>query len=76
MGLTSLKRPVYFGHQKNDPVQLAVILGAVNNHCHLTALQALNRMMQDDEARSAIQTTVHKSVVLHWISRYSNSTEM
>ena len=76
MGLISLRQPVCFGHQKNDPVHLAVILGAVDNQAHLTALQALNRMMQDKEARSAIQATLHKSVVLHWISHYSNSTEM
>lgn len=76
MGLISLRHPVCFGHQKNDPVQLAVILGAIDNHSHVTALQALNRMMQDKEAISAIQATLYKSVVLHWISRYSNSTEM
>lgn len=76
MGLISLRQPVFFGHQKNDPVHLAVILGAIDNHSHVNALQALNRMMQDNEARSAIQGTLHKSVVLHWISHYSNSTEM
>lgn len=76
MGLISLRQPVYFGHQKNDPVQLAVILGAIDSHAHVTALQALNRMMQDEEARFVIHTTLHKSVILHWISRYSNSTEM
>jgi transcriptional antiterminator/mannitol/fructose-specific phosphotransferase system IIA component (Ntr-type) len=76
MGLISLRQPVCFGHQKNDPVQLAIILGAIDNHSHLTALQMLNRMMHDAEARFAIQATLHKSVILHWISRYSNSTEM
>lgn len=76
MGLISLRQPVLFGHQKNDPVHIAVTLGALDNHSHLAALQALNHMMQDKEARSAIQTTLHKSVVLHWISHYSNSTEM
>jgi transcriptional antiterminator len=76
MGLVSLRHPVCFGHQKNDPVHLAIILGAIDNHSHITALQELNQMMRDQVARSAIQNTLHKSAVLHWVSRYSNSTEM
>ena len=27
--------------------------------------------MQDEQARSAISSTIHKSVVLHWVSAYS-----
>jgi PTS system ascorbate-specific IIA component len=76
MEIMTLRRPVCFEHAENDPVQLAVVLAASDNHSHFTALQELNQLMQNSEARSAIGTTLHKSVVLHWISQYSNSTEM
>ena len=71
MGLTNLRKPVRFGHLENDPVRIAVILGAVDNSAHVSALQELNRMMQDERARSAIQDTVSTSSVLHWVSHYS-----
>jgi mannitol operon transcriptional antiterminator len=71
MALLNLRTPVYFGHPNHDPVQIAIVLGAVDNHSHITALQELNQLMQDKKARSAIQSTLHKSVVLHWVSRFS-----
>ncbi len=76
MELITLKKPVFFGHPDNDPVQIAIVLAARDNRLHLTALQQLNRLMQDEEARSAIATTTHRAVVLHWIAQYSNSLEM
>jgi len=71
MQFINLRRPVQFGHTDNDPVQIAIVLGAPPGHAHILALAELNRMMQDEEARSAIGKTLHKSVVLHWVSRYS-----
>jgi len=71
MSLLNLRTPVSFGHPNHDPVQIAIVLGAVDNHSHITALQELNQLMQDKKARSAIQSTPHKSVVLHWVSRFS-----
>jgi mannitol operon transcriptional antiterminator len=76
MELINLREPVTFGHPENDPVQVAIVLGAVDSRSHITALLELNQLMQDEIARSAIRETVHKSVVLHWVSRYSNSTEL
>jgi transcriptional antiterminator/mannitol/fructose-specific phosphotransferase system IIA component (Ntr-type) len=74
MELITLREPVQFGHPKNDPVQVAVILGAVDNRSHITALLELNQLMQDEIAMSSIRNTFHKSAILHWVSRYSNST--
>jgi mannitol/fructose-specific phosphotransferase system IIA component (Ntr-type) len=76
MELMTLKKPVYFGHPDNDPVQITIVLAARDNRLHVTALQQLNRLMQDEEARSAIATTTHRAVALHWIAQYSNSSEM
>jgi transcriptional antiterminator/mannitol/fructose-specific phosphotransferase system IIA component (Ntr-type) len=76
MEIMTLRKPICFGHAENDPVQLVVVLAASDNHSHFTALQELNQLMQNPEARSAIGSTQHKSVILHWIAQYSNSTEM
>ena len=76
MELINLREPVHFGHPENDPVQVAIVLGAMDSRSHITALLELNQLMQDEKARSAIRNTLHKSVVLHWVSCYSNSTEL
>lgn len=76
MALVTLNKPVHFGHPKNDPVQLAIVLGAVDNRRHITALLELNELMQDKKAVNAIKSTYHRSVILHWIRIYSNSKEM
>jgi transcriptional antiterminator/mannitol/fructose-specific phosphotransferase system IIA component (Ntr-type) len=76
MGLINLKEPVLFGHLENDPVKVAVVLGAMDTRSHITALLELNQLMQDENARSAIGNTLHKSVILHWVSRYSKSANM
>jgi mannitol operon transcriptional antiterminator len=76
MELTSLREPVYFGHPENDPVKLTVVLGAVDNHSHIIALQELNQMIQNEEAMRSIQNTMHKPVVLRWVLRYSNGIKM
>jgi mannitol operon transcriptional antiterminator len=46
MSLVTLKTPIAFGHPTNDPVDIAIVLGAVNNNSHLTALFELNTVMQ------------------------------
>jgi mannitol operon transcriptional antiterminator len=76
MELINLRDPVYFGHSENDPVQVAIVLGAVDARSHITALVELNQLMQDETARTAIQNTMHKSMVLHWVTHYSDSTKL
>jgi mannitol operon transcriptional antiterminator len=71
MSLVNLRNPVRFGHTEHDPVSIAIVLAAVDGQSHITALQELNNLMQDAAARSAIARTLQKSVVLHWIARYS-----
>jgi mannitol/fructose-specific phosphotransferase system IIA component (Ntr-type) len=71
MQLLTLRRPVRFGHAENDPVRAAFVLAATDMHSHIPALLELNHMMQDAAARTAICRTQHRSVVLHWVARYS-----
>ncbi len=47
MSLITLKDPVPFGTCGKDPVSIAFVLGAINNHSHLNALFELNTLMQN-----------------------------
>jgi len=76
MGLITLKKPVPFGHPKNDPVKLAIVLAAMDNRSHITALLELNELMRDGNAVASIKNTLHKSVILHWVRWYSTRTNL
>jgi mannitol operon transcriptional antiterminator len=41
MSLITLKEPVKFGNTDNDPVKIAVTIGAIDHHTHLQALSQL-----------------------------------
>jgi transcriptional antiterminator/mannitol/fructose-specific phosphotransferase system IIA component (Ntr-type) len=71
MSMANLRTPISFGHADHDPVAVAFVLAAVDNRAHFTALQELNALMQDSTARAQVARTLHKSVILHWVSRYS-----
>lgn len=71
MLFANLKEPVCFGHPDHDPVKVAVVLGAIDDHTHITALMELNEMMQDANARAVIDRTVHAAAILHWVAQFS-----
>lgn len=71
MSLVVLRQPVNFGHPENDPVFLAIALGAVDNRSHLRALLELHEVLLDRGTVDEIRTAVHKSKVLHLISSFS-----
>lgn len=49
MSLITLKNPVNFGHQQNDPVKIVVCLCAVDNSSHIKALSQLVKFLNDEE---------------------------
>ena len=56
MSLVTLSEPVPFGHPENDPVDIAVVLGALNDRSHVRALLELQAALETgvaDEIRSA-----------------------
>jgi mannitol/fructose-specific phosphotransferase system IIA component (Ntr-type)/galactitol-specific phosphotransferase system IIB component len=71
MSLVVLRQPVNFGHPENDPVFIAIALGAVDNRSHLRALLELHELLLDRGTVDEIRTAVHKSKVLHLISSFS-----
>lgn len=56
MSLITLKDPVPFGICGKDPVSIAFVLGAVNNHSHLNALFELNTLMQKPFTTQSLRT--------------------
>jgi mannitol/fructose-specific phosphotransferase system IIA component (Ntr-type) len=49
-----LKKGVYFGHPKNDPVNFILILASPNTTSHLKALESFIRIIKNDENLQAL----------------------
>lgn len=50
MSLITLRKPVPFGNQNNDPVELVVAFGSPDSKGHVEALAELARVLGDEEA--------------------------
>ncbi|WP_067929323.1 BglG family transcription antiterminator [Alicyclobacillus shizuokensis] len=55
MSLVTLANGVAFGHKDNDPVDIAIAFGAVDNEAHLQALSDLMRLLADSASLDAIR---------------------
>ncbi|MFJ6699069.1 PTS sugar transporter subunit IIA [Streptomyces sp. NPDC091272] len=55
MSWLRLARPVEFGHEANDPVNLVVALAAEDAAAHTAAMASLARLLGDPEASRALQ---------------------
>lgn len=71
MSLVTLETPIPFGHPENDPVDIAIALGAVDTHQHLTALSELQDMLENKEAVSKIRHARRVSEILEVIAGFS-----
>jgi mannitol/fructose-specific phosphotransferase system IIA component (Ntr-type) len=49
MSIMTLKNPIEFGNEDNDPVKLLITLGAVDNETHLKALYELMKLLNNSE---------------------------
>jgi mannitol/fructose-specific phosphotransferase system IIA component (Ntr-type) len=73
MSLTTLRRPVYFGHESHDPVEIAIVLGTIDKTSHLPALFDLNELIQNPNAKENLTSTFHKSRILNVVSNFNYS---
>jgi len=71
MSLVTFERPVSFGHPENDPVDVAIMLGAIDSRSHVPALFQLIALLKDHSAVSELRSAVEKARVLSWIAHYS-----
>lgn len=69
MSLASLQEALAFGHAQNDPVDIAIVLGATDHRSHLAALSDLNRLIQDARAMSELRKSWGLYQVLGRIKR-------
>jgi mannitol operon transcriptional antiterminator len=70
MGFTTFRNPINFGHEQNDPVKMAFVLGAVDNCSHMPALYELSDLMQDHEVAASLRNTVSPQRVLKLLAEH------
>lgn len=61
LSLTTFRSPVCFGHPDNDPVDVAFVLAASDNHSHVRALEELAVLLADEDALQGIRSSSDKN---------------
>jgi mannitol/fructose-specific phosphotransferase system IIA component (Ntr-type) len=72
MSLVTLRRPVPFGHDRFDPVRMAVALGTLDDHSHWRPLRQLVELLSDQEMRERICAAETKELVLQLVGEHSH----
>lgn len=75
MGFTTFRYPVEFGHEQNDPVRMAFVLGAVDNCSHMPALYELSDLMRDTGMVQALRSTISVPRVLKLLTDHCKVRE-
>ncbi|RKD31217.1 PTS sugar transporter subunit IIA [Thermohalobacter berrensis] len=70
MSLVTLKEPVYFGHEQNDPVRLVITLAAVDSNTHLSALSKFISLLRSSEDIEKIINSKTKEEVIKIIEKF------
>ena len=63
MSLVTLKTPVNFGNNGNDPVKLVVAFATIDKNAHVKALTRLARILGDPEKVEALKNAKDKRLV-------------
>lgn len=71
MSLITLKNPVKFGSELNDPVKLIITLAPKDNETHLRALSQLMALFMNDKDLNFILNAKYKEQVIGIIKQYS-----
>lgn len=73
MSMITLKEPIEFGSELNDPVKLVVTFAAVDNQTHLTALSQLMNLFMATEDLERIMDSSNKEEVIAIIHKHSKN---
>lgn len=65
ISMLTLKSPVKFGHENNDPVEIIFVIGARENTNHLDALQDLARVLINEDSVEKIKNAKDKEEILN-----------
>jgi mannitol/fructose-specific phosphotransferase system IIA component (Ntr-type) len=71
MSIMTLKNPIEFGNEDNDPVKLLITLGAVDNETHLKVLYELMKLLNNSEDVKKIFKAKDKQEILKVLAKYS-----
>lgn len=71
MGLVKLKKPINFGNEEYDPVDILIFICAVDKTSHLKALAELMALIDDNEFFNVVRNSSSKEDVLNYISSKS-----
>ena len=64
MSLTTFIKPVFFGHDKHDPIEIAFVLGAIDRRSHLVALREVKKLIQNYDAVQKIRKVTHPASII------------
>ena len=71
MGLIKLKKPIEFGNEEYDPVDILIFICAIDKTSHLKALAELMTLIEDNEFLSIVRNSSSKEDVLSYIKSKS-----
>lgn len=71
MSLAILEKPVRFGNEDNDPVDLVFALGAVDNNSHLQVMADLCTLIGKQEYIDQLRAMKHKKDIVELIKQIS-----
>ncbi|MCI1580329.1 MAG: PTS sugar transporter subunit IIA [Clostridium beijerinckii] len=71
MGLLKLKKPIEFGNEEYDPVDILIFICAIDKTSHLKALAELMTLIEDNEFLSIVRNSSSKEDVLSYINSKS-----
>lgn len=69
IGISSLKSPVVFGHQANDPVKYLFCLSAPDSESHLGAMAELVTLLEDQEFFAVLDRAKNSEEVIAYIAK-------
>lgn len=68
ISLITLKEPVEFGHEENDPVKIVICLAAINHSSHLKALSELVNYLNNKEFVELLKNEQSVDKIIHYIN--------
>ncbi len=75
LSMLQLQKPVNFGSSENEMVDIAFVLGAIDEYSHLNALFQLGNLISQPEFRQALRESAKPPDVLRTIWTFSSQRE-
>lgn len=70
MSIMTLKEPINFGSEMNDPVKLIITLAAIDNNSHMKVIQKLMEFLMNDEDLNKLMNAEEIEEVIKVINKY------